>query len=171
LFFSVFFSSLSFLFCFNLSVVVTATKMPASVIGYFPEWRCFLFIIFSLRLGPYFGARNAFVRSKKQKLKIISQNWTHAVTIFQEPILRLFNLQLQRQRCSRLGRFWIRGKLFHCKTRHAIRCAVNFYNAGVVTQGRRTGSRFRDLTNLQGSLIFEQGNVSSFSCKRCQAPT
>jgi hypothetical protein len=27
------------------------------------------------------------------------------------------------------------------KTRHAISCAVNFYNSGVVTRDRRIGSR------------------------------
>jgi hypothetical protein len=32
--------------------------------------------------------------------------------------------------------------IFIIKTRHAISCAVNFYNAGVVTQGRVVGSRF-----------------------------
>jgi hypothetical protein len=30
--------------------------------------------------------------------------------------------------------------IFILKTSHAIRCAVNFYNAGVVTQSRRIGS-------------------------------
>jgi hypothetical protein len=56
-----------------------------------------------------------------------------------EPILRLLNFQLQRRRCSKLERFYIRN--FLLKTCHAISCAVNFYNAGVVTHGRRIGSR------------------------------
>jgi hypothetical protein len=38
-----------------------------------------------------------------------------------EPILRLLNLQLQRQRCSRLERFYVRRKIcVVIKTRHAI---------------------------------------------------
>jgi hypothetical protein len=45
------------------------------------------------------------------------------------------------QRCSRLERFYVREKyVFLIKTRHAVSCAVNFYNAGVVTQSRRIGS-------------------------------
>jgi hypothetical protein len=37
----------------------------------------------------------------------------------QEPILRLLNLQLQRQCCGRLERFYVRGKLFSfIKTRY-----------------------------------------------------
>jgi hypothetical protein len=39
----------------------------------------------------------------------------------QESILRLLNLQLHRQRCSRLERFYVRRKIFIIKTRHAIR--------------------------------------------------
>jgi hypothetical protein len=54
-----------------------------------------------------------------------------------EPILLRLNLQPQRQRCSRLERFYI---TFVLKTCHAISCAVNFYNASVVTQDRRIGS-------------------------------
>jgi hypothetical protein len=56
-----------------------------------------------------------------------------------EPILRLLNLQLQRWRW--LERFYIGEKMiFILKTRRAISCAVNFYNAGVVTQSRRIGA-------------------------------
>jgi hypothetical protein len=47
--------------------------------------------------------------------------------------LRLFNLQLQRQRYSKLGEK-------NSKKRYAISCVVNFYNAGIVTRERRIGS-------------------------------
>jgi hypothetical protein len=43
------------------------------------------------------------------------------------------------QRCSRLQRFSI-GEKNILKTRNAISCVVNFYNAGVVTRDRRIGS-------------------------------
>jgi hypothetical protein len=61
----------------------------------------------------------------------------------QEPILRLLNLQLQRElqrsRCSWLERFFeVEGKNF--ETHWATRCGVNFYSAGVVTRYRRNGS-------------------------------
>jgi hypothetical protein len=36
-------------------------------------------------------------------------------------------LHLQRQRCSRLERFYAKENVFITKTRHAISCAVNFY--------------------------------------------
>jgi hypothetical protein len=48
-----------------------------------------------------------------------------------EPILRLFNLQLQRQRCSRLERF------FKVEKALGYSCVVLFYSAGVVNRGRR----------------------------------
>jgi hypothetical protein len=57
-----------------------------------------------------------------------------------EPILRFLNLQLQRQRCSRLEFLNRRKIVFNLKTRHAINSAVNLYNAGVVTRDRRIGS-------------------------------
>jgi hypothetical protein len=51
-----------------------------------------------------------------------------------DPILRFLNVQLQRQRCSRLESFKSEKNYFYLKTRHAINSAVNFYNAGVVTR-------------------------------------
>jgi hypothetical protein len=61
----------------------------------------------------------------------------------QEPIQRLLNLQLQRQRCTyKAGAFFkVEENIFILNTRHAISCAVNFYNTGVVTRDRRIGSR------------------------------
>jgi hypothetical protein len=47
-----------------------------------------------------------------------------------EPILRLFNSKLR----SRLERVFVEKNIFIVKTRHAISCAVNFYNAGAVTR-------------------------------------
>jgi hypothetical protein len=67
-------------------------------------------------------------------------------------ILRLLNLQLQRQRWSRLERFYVREKYFYYKTRHAISCAVNFYNAGVVTWSRRIGSRLVNVFYVRNCL-------------------
>jgi hypothetical protein len=57
----------------------------------------------------------------------------------------LLKLQLQRQYCGRQEGFYTREKYFSLlQTRHAISCAVNFKNAGVVTQGRTgLGSRSR----------------------------
>jgi hypothetical protein len=50
--------------------------------------------------------------------------------------LRLLNLQLQRQRCSRLESFYGGENSFlFLKTRYAINCVANFYNVGVVTRG------------------------------------
>jgi hypothetical protein len=56
-----------------------------------------------------------------------------------EPILRLLNLQLQSKRFSRLERCLQKRKKLIIKTRYAISCTVNFYNAGVVTQSCRIG--------------------------------
>jgi hypothetical protein len=57
------------------------------------------------------------------------------------------NLQLQRQRCSRLESFYIGEKYFflNLKTCRAINSAVDFYNDGVVTRDRRIGSRCEKL--------------------------
>jgi hypothetical protein len=49
------------------------------------------------------------------------------------------NLQLQRQRCRRLEHFF-KVNMFVFKTHYATRGVVNFYNAGVLTHGRRNGS-------------------------------
>jgi hypothetical protein len=58
-----------------------------------------------------------------------------------EPILRHRNLQLQRQRCRRLGRFFnVKRKYLFFKTRWATRGVAIFYSAGVVTLDRRIGS-------------------------------
>jgi hypothetical protein len=57
----------------------------------------------------------------------------------QEAILRLLNLQLQRQRCSRLECFWSKEKKF-LKTHYANSNSVNFYSAGVENQDLRIGS-------------------------------
>jgi hypothetical protein len=49
--------------------------------------------------------------------------------------------------------------------RHAISCAVNFYNAGVEIQGRRIGSRDRcyDFLNIfADKLVFLTQNKSFF---------
>jgi hypothetical protein len=51
---------------------------------------------------------------------------THFGFLAQEPILRLWNLQQQRQRCSRLERFYAKAKKIIIKTHHSISCAVNF---------------------------------------------
>jgi hypothetical protein len=61
----------------------------------------------------------------------------------QDPILRLRNLQLQRQRCSSQERFYSRENNFVLKTRSAISCVVIFYTAGVVTHSRKIFSRGR----------------------------
>jgi hypothetical protein len=58
----------------------------------------------------------------------------------QEPILRVLNLQLQRQRCCGLERFYIGKIIFILKTRYAISRFVHFHNAGVVARDRRIGS-------------------------------
>jgi hypothetical protein len=59
-----------------------------------------------------------------------------------EPILRLWNLQLQRQRCSILERFskYVEENNFVFKMRKATCGLVNFYSAGVVTHDRGIGS-------------------------------
>jgi hypothetical protein len=60
-------------------------------------------------------------------------------------ILRLFNLDTATSPAFyvvSLGRFlYQRKNNFYSKKRHAIGCAVSFYNAGVVIQGRRIGSK------------------------------
>jgi hypothetical protein len=62
----------------------------------------------------------------------------------QEPILRLFNLQLQRQRRRRQERFFqIRRNYFCFQNALATHDDVKFYSAGVVTRDRRIGSRDR----------------------------
>jgi hypothetical protein len=63
-------------------------------------------------------------------------NLTENSTFFLEPILRLLNLQLH----TTLAFLRRRKNIFVIKTRHAIGCAVNFYNAGVITRDRRIGS-------------------------------
>jgi hypothetical protein len=57
------------------------------------------------------------------------------ILLYLEPILRLFNLLLQRQLRAFLHQ---RKIILILKTRHAISCAVKIYN--VVTQVRRIGS-------------------------------
>jgi hypothetical protein len=52
-----------------------------------------------------------------------------------EPILRLLNLQLERQRFFR--NMNIEGNIFILKTRFATRGVVNFFNAAVVTRDHR----------------------------------
>jgi hypothetical protein len=59
----------------------------------------------------------------------------------QQPILRLLNLQLQRQRCSRLDRFYIRENILYSKNELCYWLRCKFYNAGVVTHSRRIGAR------------------------------
>jgi hypothetical protein len=57
----------------------------------------------------------------------------HIFAAIQVSNLRLLNLQPQRQRCSRPERAFSHQRkiIFILKTRQAISCAVNFYNAGV----------------------------------------
>jgi hypothetical protein len=78
---------------------------------------------------------------------VVSKWWVGTCnSIEPEPISRLLNLQLQRQRCSRLERFYIGEKIiFILQTRLAFSCIVNFYNAGVVTRSRRIGSWFQEI--------------------------
>jgi hypothetical protein len=67
-----------------------------------------------------------------------------ARTVFsysENPIIRLLNLQLHRQRCSRLERLNQSRIILYCfKTQHVTRGVVNFYSAGDVTVERRIGS-------------------------------
>jgi hypothetical protein len=60
----------------------------------------------------------------------------------QVPILRLLNLQLQRQRCSRLERFFKAGEnIFVFETYYwPTRGIVNFPSAGILTVDHRIGS-------------------------------
>jgi hypothetical protein len=74
----------------------------------------------------------------------------------QEPIVRLFNLQLQRQRCSRLQR---QRKIFFF-----ISCAVNFHNAGVVSRSRRIGSRV-DVRGNRHSLFATSERLPTTSAR------
>jgi hypothetical protein len=60
----------------------------------------------------------------------------------QEPILRLLNLQLQRQRGSKLGRFFQNEEKNICIMHQATRGVVNFDSVGAVTYSRRVGSRY-----------------------------
>jgi hypothetical protein len=63
-----------------------------------------------------------------------------------EPILRLLNLQLQRQRFSN---FKAEENIFVVKTHWATRGVVNIYNAGVVADVCRIGSRvLKKLTQI-----------------------
>jgi hypothetical protein len=77
------------------------------------------------------------------------------------------NLQLQRQRCSRPERFKARTNNFYSKTRYAIRCVVNFYNAGVVARDRRMGSRLSHLA----ACSFTQINVYQIHTYVCHTFT
>jgi hypothetical protein len=68
------------------------------------------------------------------------------------------NLQLQRQRF--VGVFKSEQKFFFLKTDHAIICAVNIFDAGVVTRDRRIGywGRCYDHNFLRFSTIFGEKN-------------
>jgi hypothetical protein len=59
-----------------------------------------------------------------------------------DPILRILNLQLQRQYCCRLQRFKkYKGENIFVFNMHKASCGiVNFYSAGVVTHDHRIGS-------------------------------
>jgi hypothetical protein len=79
-----------------------------------------------------------------------------------EPILRLLNLQLQRQCCSRPERFFIIEEKIPFKTHKATGGVVNFYSAGVVTQNRRIGSSFvNECLSLRKSLRLAYEVLSS----------
>jgi hypothetical protein len=68
-----------------------------------------------------------------------SSIWTEAYI----PMFRLLNFaQLQRQRCSRLNVSKKWEIILILTTRYASGCDLHFYNAGVVTPDRRTGSWF-----------------------------
>jgi hypothetical protein len=72
-----------------------------------------------------------------------SQVTTGFCAQIQEPIRRLLNLQLQRQRCIRLERFFkVDENHLVFQTRLARRGVETFYSAGVVTQDRRIGSLY-----------------------------
>jgi hypothetical protein len=79
--------------------------------------------------------------SPRRLLSAFSSTFRH-----QDPILRLRNLQLQRRRCSRA--FVIVGRRKYClflkRTRLHVALYI-FFSAGVVTRGRRIGSRYRQL--------------------------
>jgi hypothetical protein len=71
-------------------------------------------------------------------------------------ILRLRNLQLQRQRCSRLERFFkVEKNTFVFKMHSATRGVINLYIAGIVTHDRRIGSRYvsRKTAALRGNIF------------------
>jgi hypothetical protein len=79
------------------------------------------------------------VTSLFRRLHSMDQNMSTHVKTF----LRLTNLQLQSQRCSRLHRFskWTKTSfLFSKRTRLHSSGVVNSYSAGVATHHRRIGS-------------------------------
>jgi hypothetical protein len=73
------------------------------------------------------------------------------VFLFQDPILRFFNLQLQRQRCSSLEEMIFFSKRARLPVGRGV---VKIYNAGVVTRDRRIGSRNGDISEIFFTNIF-----------------
>jgi hypothetical protein len=82
------------------------------------------------------------------------------------PILRLLNLQLQRQRFSRLGRFFQRRKtiFFVLKTRQATCGVVKIYHAGVVTRDRSIGSWYRTMTHDAKIIVLVNRPLHTYLC-------
>jgi hypothetical protein len=79
-------------------------------------------------------------------------------------LLRLLIFQLQRQRCSKLERFYIgEKKLFYFKNVVKFYNAgvVNFYNAGVVNRSRGIGSSIQVLShNLE--IVHKKSSICLF---------
>jgi hypothetical protein len=76
---------------------------------------------------------------------------------YQEQILRLLNVQLQRQRCSNV--LHQRKILFILKTRHAINCAVSFYNASAVKNYNATSSTVGYINNFIFSTMKKRSRL------------